>query len=107
MPIPHDPKLYKRRHYIENSFARLKDWRRVATRHDRCPNVFLSACALAAIVMFWLCILTLLYVGFASLLPSPPLAKGGDGGGVWRLSLVALTTFPSEPASSLFIVSNS
>jgi transposase len=54
VPIPHDAVLYKRRHKIENSFARLKDWRRVATRYDRCPKVFLSACALAAIVMFWL-----------------------------------------------------
>lgn len=54
LPIAHDPELYKRRHKIENSFARLKDWRRVATRYDRCPKVFLSACALAAIVMFWL-----------------------------------------------------
>jgi len=53
-PIPHDAELYKRRHRIENSFARLKDWRRVATRYDRCPKVFLSACALAAVVMFWL-----------------------------------------------------
>ncbi len=54
VPIPHDAELYKRRHKVENSFARLKDWRRVATRYDRCPKVFLSACALAAIVMFWL-----------------------------------------------------
>ena len=53
-PIRHDPELYKRRYRIENSFARLKDWRRIATRYDRCPKVFLSACALAAIVMFWL-----------------------------------------------------
>ncbi|MCR9070078.1 transposase, partial [Pseudophaeobacter sp.] len=45
---------YRKRHKIENSFARLKDWRRVATRYDRCPKVFLSACALAAVVMFWL-----------------------------------------------------
>lgn len=36
------------------SFARLKDWRRVATRYDKCPKVFLSACSLAAVVMFWL-----------------------------------------------------
>jgi len=35
-------------------FGRLKDWRRVATRYDRCPNVFLSAIALAARVLFWL-----------------------------------------------------
>ena len=34
--------------------GRLKDWRRVATRCDTCPIVFLSAVALAATVMFWL-----------------------------------------------------
>ena len=53
-PIPHDPNRYRQRYRIENGFARLKDWRRVATRYDRCPKVFLSACALAAVVMFWL-----------------------------------------------------
>ncbi len=53
-PILHDEARYRQRHKIENSFARLKDWRRVATRYDRCPKVFLSACALAAVVMFWL-----------------------------------------------------
>lgn len=35
-------------------FGRLKDWRRVATRYDRCPDTYLSAIALAAIVLFWL-----------------------------------------------------
>ncbi len=54
VPVAYDTELYRRRHMIENSFARLKDWRRVATRYDRCPKVFLSACALAAIVIFWL-----------------------------------------------------
>ena len=52
--IEHDADLYKKRHRIENTFARIKDWRRVATRYDRCADLFLSACALAAIVMFWL-----------------------------------------------------
>lgn len=33
---------------------RLKDWRRVATRYDRCPRVFPSAIALAVIVIYWL-----------------------------------------------------
>jgi len=33
--------------------GRLKDWRRVAIRYDRCPKVFLSAIALAAIVIYW------------------------------------------------------
>lgn len=52
--IPHDEKLYRDRHKIEIMFGRLKDWRRVATRYDRSPIVFLSAIALAAIVIFWL-----------------------------------------------------
>ena len=52
--IPHDTGLYRERHRIENAFARLKDWRRIATRYDRCTDLFLSACALAAVVMFWL-----------------------------------------------------
>jgi len=51
-PVDRDPELYRKRHRIENFFARLKDWRRVAMRYDRCPEVFLSACLLAAIVMF-------------------------------------------------------
>ena len=42
----------KRRNRIEIMFGCLKDWRRVATRYDRCPNVFLSAIALAATVLF-------------------------------------------------------
>lgn len=33
-------------------FARLKDWRRIATRYDRCPILFLSARALAATVIY-------------------------------------------------------
>jgi hypothetical protein len=32
--------------------GRLKDWRRVATRYDRCPKVPLSAIALAATEIF-------------------------------------------------------
>jgi transposase len=54
VPIPHDTDVYRQRHKIENMFARLKDWRRIATRYDRYPILFLSACALAATVIFWL-----------------------------------------------------
>ena len=36
---------------IETMFGRLKDWRRVTTRYDSCPKVFLSAVVLAAAVM--------------------------------------------------------
>ena len=53
-PIRYDKRRYKRRNRIEIMFGRLKDWRRVPTRYDRCPNVFLSAIALAATVLFWL-----------------------------------------------------
>jgi transposase len=53
-PIKHDKRRYKRRNRIEIMFGRLKDWRRVATRYDRCPKVVLSAVALAAVAMFWL-----------------------------------------------------
>lgn len=50
----YDPILYRQRHKIENTFARLKDWRRIHTRYDRCAHTFLSAIALAAIFIFWI-----------------------------------------------------
>ena len=53
-PIPYDKTLYKTRHKIENMFGRLKDWRRIHTRYDRCAHAFLSAIVIAAIVAFWL-----------------------------------------------------
>ena len=53
-PAPHDAEKYKWRNLIERLFSKLKNWRRVATRYDRCPTVFLSAIALAATVLFWL-----------------------------------------------------
>lgn len=48
----YDKCRYKRRNRLEIMFRRLKDWRRIATRYDRCPKVFLSAIALAAAVIF-------------------------------------------------------
>ncbi|GBQ65938.1 hypothetical protein AA103196_1254 [Ameyamaea chiangmaiensis NBRC 103196] len=39
---------------IENMFATLKDWRRVATRYDRCAHTFMSAIHIAASVIFYL-----------------------------------------------------
>jgi transposase len=53
-PIPHDAVLYRQRHRIENMFGRLKDWRRIATRYDRCAHTFFSAICIAATVIFWL-----------------------------------------------------
>jgi transposase len=52
--VKYDKRRYKRRNCIERMFGRIEDWRRVATRYDRCPKVLLSAIALAATVIFWL-----------------------------------------------------
>lgn len=53
-PYPYDKALYRKRHKVENLFAKLKDWRRVATRYDRCAHTFFSAICIAATVAFWL-----------------------------------------------------
>ena len=52
--FPFDKTLYKHRHLIENTFSRLKDWRRIATRYDRCAHIFFSAICLAVCVIFHL-----------------------------------------------------
>ena len=54
IPYPYDKALYRQRHKVENLFAKLKDWRRIATRYDRCAHTFFSAICIAATVIFWL-----------------------------------------------------
>jgi transposase len=53
-PLPYDRTLYQQRHRIENAFSRLKEWRRIAMRYDRCAHTFFSAICIAAAVTFWL-----------------------------------------------------
>jgi transposase len=53
-PIAHDRTLYRQRHKIENMFGKLKDWRRIHTRYDRCAHTFFSAICIAATVIFWI-----------------------------------------------------
>jgi transposase len=50
--VKYDKRRYKHRSRIEIMFSKLKDWRRVATRYDRCPKVFLSVIALAATLIY-------------------------------------------------------
>ena len=50
----YDKTLYRKRHKIKNVFRRIKDWRRVATRCDRCPHSFMSAICIAATLRYWL-----------------------------------------------------
>lgn len=52
--IPHDRVLYRQRYKIENMFGKLKDWRRIHTRYDRCAHTFFSAICIAATVIFWI-----------------------------------------------------
>ena len=52
-PRTYDRDLYKARHLIENFFARLKQFRAIATRYDKTAQNFLAAIYLAASVV-WL-----------------------------------------------------
>ena len=49
----YDKDLYQARHLIENFFARLKQYRAIATRYDKTARNFLAAIHLAAAVI-WL-----------------------------------------------------
>ena len=47
-----DRQLYQARHLIENSFARLKQYRAIATRYDKTARNFLEAIHWAAAVVW-------------------------------------------------------
>lgn len=47
----YDRDLYKARHLIENFFAKLKQFRAIATRYDKTARNFLGAIQLAAAVI--------------------------------------------------------
>ena len=42
-PVPYDRPAYARRHRVENLWARLKEWRAIATRYDKTARNFLAA----------------------------------------------------------------
>ncbi|MCC5832951.1 MAG: transposase, partial [Chlamydiales bacterium] len=46
-----DKALFKARHLIENFFAKLKQYRAIATRYDKTARNFLAAIYLAAAVI--------------------------------------------------------
>jgi transposase len=52
-PRPYDTFLYKARHLVENFFAKLKQYRALATRYDKRSANFLGGICLAASVI-WL-----------------------------------------------------
>ncbi len=53
-PIPYDVVAYRRRNTVERLWARLKDFRRVATRYDKLAANFLAGVQIAALVAFWI-----------------------------------------------------
>lgn len=53
-PFAYDKALYHQRHKVENLFAKLKDWRCIATRCGRYAHASCSATCIAATVIFWL-----------------------------------------------------
>ncbi|MBN9132158.1 MAG: transposase [Nitrosospira multiformis] len=52
--IEYDKTLYRQKAQIEDMLGRLKGWRRIATRYDRCAHTFFSAICIAATVIFYL-----------------------------------------------------
>jgi transposase len=52
--IPYDREAYRQRNLIERMFARLKDFRRIATRYDKLARNFLAGVLLVAAVTWWL-----------------------------------------------------
>jgi transposase len=52
-PRTYDKELYKARHLIENFFAKLKQFRAIATRYDKTKQNFLAAVQFAA-ACIWL-----------------------------------------------------
>jgi len=50
---PFDKAAYRQRNLIERMFARLKDFRRIATRYDKLARNYAAALSLAAIVTWW------------------------------------------------------
>jgi transposase len=52
-PGKYDKNIYKSRHLIENFFAKLKQYRAIATRYDKTAQNFLGAIYLAA-TLVWL-----------------------------------------------------
>jgi transposase len=52
--IPYNREAYRQRNLIERMFARLKDYRRIATRYDKLARNFLASVVLAATTTWWI-----------------------------------------------------
>ena len=50
-PSPFDEVAYKTRHLVENYFAKIKQYRRIATRYDKTDTSYAGMIGLAATVV--------------------------------------------------------
>lgn len=51
-PAPHDREKYRWRNQIERLFNKLKNWRRVATRHDKTADSYLGFVSIASVLLW-------------------------------------------------------
>lgn len=51
VPIDYDKEMYKWRHLVENFFAKLKEFRRIATRYDKTDTSFRAMTYLVSAVI--------------------------------------------------------
>ncbi len=54
LQFEYDTDLYKTQNIIERMFNRLKDWRQLSLRTFQCPQTFIAAAHIAAIVIWCL-----------------------------------------------------
>jgi transposase len=52
-PISYDRDVYRTRNLVERLWCRLKDWRRLATRHDKFAANYMAGVFVAATLTFW------------------------------------------------------
>ena len=72
-PIPYSKTIYRQRNLIERMFARLKNFRRIATRYDKLARNVMAGAMIAATVACWLNCVRSLAVGLN--IGSGPLAR--------------------------------
>lgn len=51
--VTYDPHAYRRRHRVENLWAKLKEWRAIATRHEKTAASYLANLHIAS-ALLWL-----------------------------------------------------
>lgn len=111
--IPSRKNRYKRRYKVECAFGKPKDWRRIATRYDRCAHTFFSAIVIAGHYDLLSQLMSLIILRRKLVLPTPfrPITTctfaGGDVFGLTLNVNVGLSNSPPQNRSIMYEKSNS